>query len=635
MASKLQFNNICTIGLLCTLFTTFCCGLETPYISTQDKERLNNVFTVGLTGKDLTSIHYSVLGYKLLNQKIPDSKEICKVLTDSLSKEGSDTYYYISSTWKEAGCSGTLPPSVPKYLNSLLQKDGISTSDIYHAVEGLRSSGQTITKDPKIEKAIQAAIKKDDSVSSLGYALHAASLPVTDGTFLFDRIEDIIFQADEVDGKYLQFEGGLSITGLVISGAYKLSAKVNKTPAISAEQAAKFSNYFVTRKSVQTPKGAWSLLNVLQTLTTNKFHRPIVVSIRNIDSVKGVMSIDVTDLLGKAPTGSPFPVTLDSLTRISDNTVVASKIKFEPLTEKSSYQVKFPSGTNPGVYKAVISVTPSDQALIGGANNVIEIKITGQLAVIDPLLIAAVDSDHFLQPKYNKVIFPEKFPQVLEIDSHQRLALRFNLKEKSSGKPIIVHQAFVRLSHSVTGQELIFVSEKDSSNGYKLDLDIGAKSNEFGSLPGVYNLEIIAGDSVLSNSLQWHVADVKLSFAGDAKQKPTQSMFSVKPEIKHLFREPEKRPPVFVSNLFTGLVFVPLIILFILWFKLGINVSNFSLRLSTLGFHLGLGSIFALFVCFWLKLNMFETLKYLLVIGAITFLSANKLLSSIAAKHKS
>ena len=69
---------------------------------------------------------------------------------------------------------------------------------------------------------------------------------------------------------------------------------------------------------------------------------------------------------------------------------------------RSSYQVKFPPGASPGLYKAVISVTSSDKALIGGYNNVIEIKITGQLAVIEPLLIAAVDSDHFLQPKYNK-----------------------------------------------------------------------------------------------------------------------------------------------------------------------------------------------------------------------------------------
>jgi len=33
------------------------------------------------------------------------------------------------------------------------------------------------------------------------------------GKFAFDRIEDAIVQADEVDAKKLQFEGGISITG--------------------------------------------------------------------------------------------------------------------------------------------------------------------------------------------------------------------------------------------------------------------------------------------------------------------------------------------------------------------------------------------------------------------------------------
>jgi hypothetical protein len=38
----------------------------------------------------------------------------------------------------------------------------------------------------------------------------------TDGTFAFDRIEDAIVQADEVDSRFLQFEGGLSITGIYV-----------------------------------------------------------------------------------------------------------------------------------------------------------------------------------------------------------------------------------------------------------------------------------------------------------------------------------------------------------------------------------------------------------------------------------
>jgi hypothetical protein len=34
--------------------------------------------------------------------------------------------------------------------------------------------------------------------------------------------------------------------------------------------------------------------------------------------------------------------------------------------------------------------------------------------------------------------------------------------------------------------------------------------------------------------------------------------------FQHMFREPEKRPPTSVSTVFTGLVFVPLLILFLL-----------------------------------------------------------------------
>ena len=56
-----------------------------------------------------------------------------------------------------------------------------------------------------------------------------------------------------------------------------------------------------------------------------------------------------------------------------------------------------------------------------------------------------------------------------------------------------------------------------------------------------------------------------------------------------MFREPEKRPPVFVSNIFTGICLVPLLVLFILWTKLGVNISNFPVSLSAILFHVGLG----------------------------------------------
>jgi oligosaccharyltransferase complex subunit delta (ribophorin II) len=52
------------------------------------------------------------------------------------------------------------------------------------------------------------------------------------------------------------------------------------------------------------------------------------------------------------------------------------------------------------------------------------------------------------------------------------------------------------------------------------------------------------------------------------------------------------------------------------------------------GFHAGLGAIFTLYLYFWLQLNMFETIKYLVVIGVVTFLCGNSLLATIAKKNK-
>lgn len=112
-------------------------------------------------------------------------------------------------------------------------------------------------------------------------------------------------------------------------------------------------------------------------------------------------------------------------------------------------------------------------------------------------------------------------------------------------------------------------------------------------------------------------------------------MYSPKPEIVHQFRQPENRPPRIVSDVFTALCAAPLLILLILWAKLGVNVSNFTISLSALGFHLGFGGILALFGIFWLRLNMFETLRLLIPLGIATLFFGNRLLRSIAARKAS
>ena len=61
-----------------------------------------------------------------------------------------------------------------------------------------------------IAKLLTAALKNhDSSLADSGYAfnLAAIALDAKDAKAIFDLIEDAVVQADEVDGKMLQFEG--------------------------------------------------------------------------------------------------------------------------------------------------------------------------------------------------------------------------------------------------------------------------------------------------------------------------------------------------------------------------------------------------------------------------------------------
>lgn len=234
--------------------------------------------------------------------------------------------------------------------------------------------------------------------------------------------------------------------------------------------------------------------------------------------------------------------------------------------------------------------------------------------------------------KKHSVSHPDRLREVLNADSQQKIVLKVSLIDEQTKSPLTVHQVFVRLSNDQTKEEIIFVAEQDSTKAYKFDMDVGARSADFGHKSGQYSMELIVGDPLLANSFIWKFADAQLKFSQEPI-KTSQPVRKALPEIEHKFREPESRPPRVFSDLFTGLCAAPLLILVILWLKLRVNVSNFPFAPSALGFHVGLGAIFSLFLCFWLKLNMFQTLKYLLPLALFTFLTGNRLLRTIAARR--
>jgi oligosaccharyltransferase complex subunit delta (ribophorin II) len=214
-----------------------------------------------------------------------------------------------------------------------------------------------------------------------------------------------------------------------------------------------------------------------------------------------------------------------------------------------------------------------------------------------------------------------KLASALNVAESQRLLIKFSVK--SGSEAIKADQAFVRLTNSKADLEFVVVGEIDG-DGYKVDLDVAKRANEFSRLSGTYELRIDIGDVGFSNAISALLGSVKLNFVSGVTELPDPlTRFQPKPEIKHLFREPEKRPAAVVSTAFSFAVLAPVLILLGLWAKLGINFKNFDFHPASLVFYASLGAIFYLYFNFWLFLDMFTTLKYLTLLGVVASLSGS------------
>jgi len=84
-----------------------------------------------------------------------------------------------------------------------------------------------------IAKLLTAALKNhDSSLADSGYAfnLAAMALDAKEAKGIFDLIEDAVVQADEVDGKMLQFEGNFIRQGFLMGGRHFFTQYFSSEP---------------------------------------------------------------------------------------------------------------------------------------------------------------------------------------------------------------------------------------------------------------------------------------------------------------------------------------------------------------------------------------------------------------------
>lgn len=244
--------------------------------------------------------------------------------------------------------------------------------------------------------------------------------------------------------------------------------------------------------------------------------------------------------------------------------------------------------------------------------------------------------------------FGDKLPvKQLSSGSNDVLQLQVQLAQAHDRKAAVTaHQVFLRFTHEAEKADTYFVLPADAAaKTHSASLHLAVLSKKFGYRSGAHRVELIVGDPTFESALVWQLGSVDLELAAAPPVAPSplyakpllhesDTTLQALPEIAHVMRPQDPRPPLPVSLAFTAAVLAPLVAFVLFTLVLRVNVRKlFAGPVFVFGavFLASVGGIFALFALYWLELTMFTTLGYLGAVGTVALWSGHLTLKRLAA----
>jgi oligosaccharyltransferase complex subunit delta (ribophorin II) len=230
---------------------------------------LKNQFQTAMKSfSDVASLHYTLAGIQELGVQPQDS--FCNDIKRLVEKTNIESIYHATEAAKVLTNCKLPVDDYRSTISSTIQSDKSTTAEIYYAVRSSVNLGLNIDESI-IEKRLKSLAKTDDSILSQAYTLLiGAQLSEPIARYYADTINDLVQQADEVDGRTLQYEGGVAVTALVFNAFYEVSEKAGLPIKIDSKQLLKFANYFSTKRHVATLRSAYYLTKAFKYLSDNK-----------------------------------------------------------------------------------------------------------------------------------------------------------------------------------------------------------------------------------------------------------------------------------------------------------------------------------------------------------------------------
>ncbi|XP_031284403.1 dolichyl-diphosphooligosaccharide--protein glycosyltransferase subunit 2 [Pistacia vera] len=466
---------------------------------------------------------------------------------------------------------------------------------------------------------------------------------------LFDSIEkydDGAFYFDEKVVNIREQLGPLSTTSSVVRGLTAFAAVTTGSFNLPGDKILGLAKFFLGIGIPGDAKDFFNQVDSLACLESNRIAIPLILSLPyTVLSVTKDehLKIKVTTVLGaNAP-----PLTVKLVRAFSsglkETTIVENKeLKYDPQSE-SYFLDSVPKPVDVGnyifIFKVVLHDSEQQSVYATGAETQIPIFVTG-LIKIDNAEIAVLDSDHGSVETQKKLHLGGENAVSLSANHLQKLRLSFELTTPY-GNAFKPHQAFLKLRHESKVEHIFVVG--NSGKKFQIILDFLGLVEKFFYLSGRYEIQLTVGDAVMENSLLQDIGYIELDLpeppekASGPPALPVDpySRYGPKAEITHIFRAPEKRPPQKLSLAFLGLTLLPFIGFLIGLLRLGVNLKNFPASpvpaTFAILFQLGIAAVLLLYVLFWLKLDLFTTLKALGFLGVYLMFVGHRILSHLAS----
>ncbi|CAA0832185.1 Dolichyl-diphosphooligosaccharide--protein glycosyltransferase subunit 2 [Striga hermonthica] len=465
---------------------------------------------------------------------------------------------------------------------------------------------------------------------------------------LFDGIEryddgTCYFDEKLVDAR--SHLGPLSASASVIRGITAFAEVTNESLNLPWEKILGLAKFFLGVGIPGSARDFYYQIHALACLENIRGSIPLILSLPA--TVLSVTKKDQLKVRVSTVLGSPAPPLSVKLMQIfvsgsKDASIIDQKLKFDP--ENAVHVLEtLPTNVDVGKYVFSFEIVFEDPEhkknyATGGRTKVL-VHVTGAIK-IENAEIEILDSDLESVETKKKLDLSGENSLALSANHLQKLKLSYSLTSPF-GNVFRPHQAFLKLRHE-SGVEHIFLVE-NSGKKSEIILDFLGLVEKFFYLSGRYDIQLTVGDSVMENSFLQALGHVQLDLPEapeKAPKPPAQpvdpySRYGPKAEIAHIFRAPEKRPPTELSLAFLGFVLLPFFGFLAGLVYLRANLKN--LPKSTvpatfaLLFHLGIAAVLTLYALFWIKLDLFTTLKALGVLGIFLMFFGHKTLSHLAS----